>query len=315
MSWYGWYIYLCVYFTYLFLITHPNYFNAHIIEYLPVAWIGNVLAISTLQSTLGGTILVVKAIFVPFLPVCLCSWGVATLLGMLSTKVYSILLPFVAMAGGFTIILCPWPFLTVKNMMLLIFYLIVAAPLSLRYSGRFDNNDYVPQQDLGHFFVPGLIGTCLVGAFVALLVHLITLPTPKSTTCTRQSKSTIKQLSYETHKLLQSIVEYTNHIGKSSARARQARTLIEFYVNRRQQTLAKLEGQLPAMKAEKQMTKSELDTLEVFLSCSKKQQTHAELIKLATTQMYLGEEFTSQNDTGNADLGLPLFDCFANHMY
>jgi len=227
----------------------------------------------------------------------MCSWGVATLLGMLSTRIYSILLPFVAMAGGFIIILCPWPFLTVKNMLLLIFYLIVAAPLSLKYSGRFDNNDYTPQQDLGHFFVPGLIGTCSVGAFVALLVHLITVPTSKSTTCTRQSKDTIKQLSYETHKLLQSIVEYTNHIGKSSTRARQARTLIEFYVNRRQQTLTKLESMLPAMKAEKQMPKSELDTLEVFLSCSKKQQTHAELIKLATTQMNLGEEFTSQNDT------------------
>ena len=215
---------------------------------------------------------------------------------MLSTRVYSILLPFVAMAGGFVIILCPWPFLTVKNMMLLIFYLIVAAPLSLRYSGRFDNG-IVPQEDLGPFFVPGLIGTCLVGAFVALLVHLVTVPTSKSTTATRQSKSMVKQLSYETHKLLQSIVEYTTHIGKSTARARQSRTLIEFYVNRRQQTLTKLESQLPAMKAEKHMTKPDLDTLVVFLSCSKKQQKHAELIKLATTQMYLGEEFTSQNDT------------------
>lgn len=269
-------------------------------EYLPVAWIGNVFALSTLKSTLGGTILSTKDVFIPMLPVAMGSWGVVILLGMLTTKLYSILLPFVVMTGCLLIILCPWPFLTMKNLMLLVFYLIVASPLSLRYSGF--ENDAIIKDDVGDWFVPGLVGTCTIGLCVAVFVHVALLPFPKrSTTASRLAPKLVAQLSDQSNQLLSSVSEYIQNIGKGSSRARQSRTLIEYYVKSMSKTLKKLEMYLPAMRTEiknfKLSTKENLDTVEEFVKYSKKQQKHAELIRLATTQQFLGEEFTSLNDT------------------
>ena len=52
-------------------------------------------------------------------------------------------------------------------------------------------------------------------------------------------KRIVKQLSWGTHHLLPSVAEYMKHIGKRTTIARQLRTLIEFYVKRRQTTLAR----------------------------------------------------------------------------
>ena len=269
-------------------------------ETLPVAWIGNVLAISALKPTLGDTIISVKEIFVPMVYIAILSWVVSLFLSFLSTAAYAILLPFVAMIGCLVIILCPYPYLTMKNLMLVVFYLIVASPLSVRYSDRF--SDAVTQEDLGPYFVPGLVGTCAVGLSVAVFVHIMVMMIPifGCTSATRLSKKIVQQLSFETCQILQSVAEYTSNIGKSTHIARQSRTLIEFYVKRRHRTLERLEKCIPAIRAERYLTKtqlSDLDRLEAFLSCSKKQQKHAELIRLATTQLFLGEEVTSQNDT------------------
>lgn len=195
-------------------------------------------------------------------------------------------------------ILCPWPYITMKNLMLIIFYIIVASPLSLRYSG-FDN-DVIVQSE---WFVPELVGTCTISLCVALLVHLMMIPAQRSTTASRLSQRLVKQLEYETQKLLQSVSEYTSNIGKASSISRQSRTLIEFYVKSRERTLKKLEACLPAMRAEESLRlpisskNNNLDQVESFVACSKKQQKHAELLRMATTQQFLGEEFTTQNES------------------
>ena len=269
-------------------------------DYLPVAWIGNVMAITTLKSTLGDTVLSTKDVFVPMLPISMIGWGISMLLGRLSTQIYSILLPFVVLALTLIIILCPWPYLTMKNLMLLILYLILASPLSLRYSG-FDNDS--AQEELSSWFVPGLVGTCTIGLCVALLVHIMLMVVPRSTTASRLAPKLMNQLTCETHQLLLSLSEYMQNLGKASSISRQSRTLIEFYVKSRSRTLGKLDSYLPAMRAEKNLSSvlpislsTNFDTVEDFVACAKKQQKHAELIRLATTQQFLGEDYTSMNE-------------------
>ena len=252
------------------------------------------IAITTLKSTLGETFLSAMELFLQMVPVAICSWGISYLLSVLSTEVYSFLLPFVVMKGCLVIFLCP--FITSKNLILVIFYIIMAAPLSLRYSGF--EGDNVQEDELGIYFAPGLAGTCTVGLSVALFVHIVLIPMPRSTMASRLSQGLAKQLAYETRHLLSSVSKYTQNLGMASNIANQSRTLIDFYVLKRQQTLKRLVDFLPALRAEKYLTKSDLvGKLEAYVICSKKQQKHAELISLATTQQFLGEDFTYLNDS------------------
>ncbi len=265
-----------------------------------MAWIGNVIAISTLKATLGGTLLVAHDIFLPLITVAMVGWGISSLIlgSLLNLEIQSILLPLVVMMGSLCIILCP--FVKMKNLMLVVFYLVVASPLSLRYGGKFDesNEAVVAVKELSNYFAPGLVGTCTVGLIVAVTVHMIAMILlPRSTSAACLSYQLMKQLTYETKQLFSGVSEYTQNIGTCTSVARQSRTLIEFYVKKRQKTLTELEECLPAMRAERYWTKSnDITKIECFVAYSKKQQRHAELIRLATTQQFLGEEFTSQND-------------------
>lgn len=278
-------------------------------EILPVAWIGNVIAISTLKSTLGGTILMALDIFLPLIPVAMMSWGISSLLYsfgssslFLHTTIQSILLPLAVMMGSLCIILCPY--LTMKNLHLVIFYLVVASPLSLRFSGNYldESNGNVThdvEEKLGNYFVPGLVGTCTVGLLVAVVVQFAMMQLQISTSASKVSHRLVQQLAYETQQLFAGVSEYTQNIGTCTSVARQSRTLIEFYVKKRQKTLKELERCLPALRAERYWIKSpdhNIMKVECFVAYSNKQQRHAELIRLATTQQFLGEEFTSQND-------------------
>ena len=226
-----------------FCITHSSSLSLSK-DILPVAWIGNVIAISTLKATLGDTLLTAQEIFLPLIPVAMISWGILVLLlgSLLRTEIQSILLPVVVMMGSMCIILCPY--LTMKNLSLIIFYLVVASPLSLRYSGKFDesNDDEIVVKDLGTYFVPGLVGTCTAGLLVAVLAHTVMPLLPRSTTsATHLSHRLVNQLAHETQQLFTGVSEYTQNIGISSNIARQSRTLIEFYVKKRQKTLTELE--------------------------------------------------------------------------
>ncbi|KAL7442430.1 hypothetical protein ACHAXM_008532 [Skeletonema potamos] len=265
-------------------------------EVLPVAWIGNVFAITVIKPTLGGTLLSTKDVFVPMIPIALISWAVSTALSFTSTEVYRILLPFVATLASLVIFLCPWPFLTMKNLMLLIFWLVVASPLSLRNVGT----EHISSSKTGPFFVPSLVGTCCVGIAVSVLVHVAMVKFPRSTTASRQITLLMKQLSHETNQLLFSLTRYMQSIGKASDLARQARTLIDFHTRRRRRIIKRLDAYLPEMKIESELgipwAGIDIGTLEAFVACANKQQKHAELVQVATTQTLLGEEFTSQNN-------------------
>jgi hypothetical protein len=269
-------------------------------DILPVTWIGNVIAVSTLKATLGGTLLVAHDIFLPLITVAMIGWGISSLIlgSLLNLEIQYIMLPLVVMMGSSCIILCP--FVKMKNLMLVVFYLVIASPLSLRYGGKFDesNGAVVAVKELSNYFVPGLVGTCSVGLIVAVAVHMIAMILlPRSTSAVCLSHQLMKQLTYETKQLFSGVSEYTQNIGTCTSVARQSRTLIEFYVKKRQKTLTELENCLPAMRAERYWTKSnDITKIECFVAYSMKQQRHAELIRLATTQQFLGEEFTSQND-------------------
>ena len=87
-------------------------------------------------------------------------------------------------------------------------------------------------------------------------------------------------------------------IGKDSDVARQARTLIDYHTRRRSRIIKRL-GDYPAMRTESKLGLSnegiDIDAIEAFAACAKKQQKHAELVQAATTQTLLGEDYTSKN--------------------
>ena len=92
-------------------------------------------------------------------------------------------------------------------------------------------------------------------------------------------------------------------IGKDTPMARQSRSSIEFYVASRSKTLDRLISVLPALRAEKYLASilsltltCNVDTVKEYAEFVQKQQQHVELIRLSTTQLLLGEEFTSQNE-------------------
>lgn len=264
---------------------------------LPVAWIGNVFAISVLKPTLGGTIISTKDVFVPMIPVAMISWAISVALGLLETEIYRIMLSFVVMVASLVIFLCPWPYLTMKNLMLLIFYLVVASPLSLRNISS-DSSSLYAKEDLGAWFVPALVGTCSTGLAVSLLVHIVMIKAPRPTTASRQIITLARQVNHETNQLLLSLTKYIQSIGKFSDVARQSRTLIDFHVKRRRRIIQSLDEHLPAMRLENKLrisTGVNVDAIEAFVTCAKKQQKHAELVQAATTQTLLGETFTSQD--------------------
>ncbi len=267
-------------------------------EVLPVAWIGNVFAISVLKSTLGGTFLSIKDVIVPMIPVALISWAVSAALSASSTEVYRILLPFVVALAALVVFLCPWPLLTMKNLMLLIFYLVVSNPLSLRNVAAEDVSSSL--EDVGPFFAPALIGTICIGVLISLSVHLVMVKSTRSTTASRQVLILMRQVSHETNQLLLSLSRYMQSFGRASDMAQQARTLIDFHTRRRRRLLNRLNNYLPAMRVESKLgflsnNGIDIDAVETFVACAKKQQKHAELVQVATTQTLLGEDYTSMN--------------------
>jgi len=184
-----------------------------------------------------------------------------------------------------------------KSLMLVIFYISVASPLSLRDSGYENAHDEV--KELESYFVLGLAATCVIGLIIALVVHITpNLLFKKSSAATHKVPKLIQQLMFETKSLLQSVAEYTRNIGVASKSAKQTRTVIEYYINARNNTLKQLENLLPALEAECKLpcsSKIDYNRINKFIKCSRKQQKHANLIKLPTTQLLLGEEQTSQN--------------------
>ncbi|KAL7491143.1 hypothetical protein ACHAWT_000590, partial [Skeletonema menzelii] len=268
-------------------------------EALPVAWIGNVFAISVLKSTLGGTFLSTKDVVVPMIPVALVSWAASAALSLCSTEVYRILLPFVVALAAMVVFLCPWPQLTMKNLMLLIFYLVVSNPLSLRNVAAEDISS--PIEDDEPLFVPSLVGTICIGMLASLLVHIVLIKSTRSTTASRQVQILMRQVSHETNQLLLSLTRYMQSIGKASDVARQARTLIDFHTKRRRRIIKSLDKYLPEMRIESKLrfpsnNGIDIDAIETFVACAKHQQKHAELVQVATSQTLLGEDYTSKNN-------------------
>ena len=268
---------------------------------LPSPWLGSVIAMRALRPTLGDTIIVSSQIFIPIIPVAGVGYGLAALMdSYLDTTMYSILLPFVSLIGTLIIMLCPYPFLTKKNLMLVVFYMMVASPLSVRN----EDVSYSSQQEsLPKWFLASFLATIVIGLSVSLGVHFVLLFTPRSTTATRLSLQTMGHLSYTTFHFLNSIHLYTSNLGKDSQSVMRARSLIDFFISSRKLQMHTLNGYIDGIRAESLIlgcnTKYNhvLKKVEEFTQCAKRQQQHAEIIRLASRDIFLGEEYTEVNET------------------
>eukprot|EP00804_Cyclotella_cryptica_P008073 CCRYP_004573-RA/>CCRYP_004573-RA protein AED:0.13 eAED:0.13 QI:288/1/1/1/0/0/2/635/899 len=274
-------------------------------DILPSPWLGSVLAMSALKPTLGDTILATSSLFVPLVPVSIVGYAVSIILDTLDTLLYSILLPFVVIAGTLFIMLCPWPFLTSKNLMLVVFYLMIASPLSLRTR---DPSALYQEVERPEWFLASFLGTAMTGFCVSLGVHCVLLMTPASTSATRTSLELMNQMSHQTYNLLNGVSLYTNNLGRDIESVMKARGLIEFYITRRKETLGALSSLLSAVQAESNIVKLKsflcnhtqkccVDSMKKFVQCAEKQQHHADMIHIASTNVFLGEELTVNNES------------------
>ena len=245
--------------------------------------------------------LAVKAVFVPLLPIAAIGYGISLMLNWLDTMVYSIVLPFVVMGGTLVVMLCPWPLLTSKNLMLVIFYLMVASPLSLR-----NERDPLAQEELDEvptWFLLSFIGTASIGLFVAFSVHFILSFTPRSTASTRLSREMMKQLSYQTYSLLYSVSLWANNLGTDTQSIMRARGLIEYYITSRKNTLQLLSNSIDAIRVETNLPSCSsinskyLGMVEEFIEFAQKQQQYTDMIQFAISNLLLGEESTLTNET------------------
>jgi hypothetical protein len=265
-------------------------------------WLGSVISISVLKSTLGDTMLAVKAVFVPLLPIAAIGYGISLMLNWLDTMVYSIVLPFVVMGGTLVVMLCPWPLLTSKNLMLVIFYLMVASPLSLR-----NERDPLAQEELDEvptWFLLSFIGTASIGLFVAFSVHFILSFTPRSTASTRLSREMMKQLSYQTYSLLYSVSLWANNLGTDTQSIMRARGLIEYYITSRKNTLQLLSNSIDAIRVETNLPSCSsinskyLGMVEEFIEFAQKQQQYTDMIQFIIGR---GINFDQRNNKRNED--------------
>lgn len=259
---------------------------------LPAAWVGNVLAVTALKDTLGETFLFARSIVLSMVPVSVSCCAVGYILGRFDDLWYSILLPGVVLVGSLIVVLCPQ--LPNKNLMLVILYLTVASPLSSKETVYLD----APSKDLGAWFSVRLAGTCVVGLSIAVMLHLSLKFTPNSTTAHRMTDRLIWRLRFETEQLLRAVLQYTQNIGVATLTARKSRTMIEFYICSRGKTISKIEQLADAVKAERVFGEASIDCtkLKKFIECAKKQQRHTEMIRQATAEEFLGEEYTSHNE-------------------
>jgi len=131
---------------------------------------------------------------------------------------------------------------------------------------------------------------------MAVSVHVVLVPFPRSTTATRSACILLRRLQSQSNMFLQSVARYTQNIGVRTEIARQQRTSIEFYVAKRQQTLECLQASLPAVTVER-CSSLDIDISNAILKCSMNQQKHAKLVELTTTQQFLGEGFTTRSST------------------
>lgn len=227
------------------------------------------------------------------------------MLGLLDVVYYSIMLPIVITLGTLVLMLCPWPFLTKKNLMLVVFYIMVASPLATK-SLDLSLSEHLEEQP--KWFLASFIGTITVGLCVSVSVHFFLLLTPRSTTATRLSLRTMDQLSHSTYHLLASISLYANSLGKDLHGVMRARALIEIYITQRKQALGTLSSHIDGIHAESPITKflrfvsndsqifCHVNRVEEFLQCAKRQQHHADMIRFASSGPFLGEEYTHMNE-------------------
>ena len=266
----------------------------------PSPWLGSVLGLRALSPTLGDTMIASRQIFIPLIPVAGIGYGLAKLMdSCLDTTMYAILLPFVVLIGALFIMLCPFPFLTKKNLMLVVFYMMVASPLSVRSEKESQLNQ---EETLPNWFLASFLATAATGLSVSLSVHFVLLFTPRSTAATRLSLQTMKHLSFTTFNFLNSVSLYTSNIGKDSQSVMRSRSLIDFFISSRKVLLQTLTDHLDGIRAESLILGCNakycyVRKVEEFIQCTKRQQQHAEIIRLASRDIFLGEEYTQVNES------------------
>lgn len=205
-------------------------------KYLGAIWIGNIFFHSALQGNVGEAVEAASGFTKSIFLTTLLSWPISFAFGQTTEHVAQICLPILTVVLSLVIMTCPW--LTSPNLMILVMYVIIAAPV------RFPSTTW--WEPLGY------MGSYLIGLGMAVFMNLIPLfpPTFRPNTATRQVHVLMDRLSKDFFLLFVQSRYYTYSNGRSPKVARAAGAAIEVLVGRMTNAIQELKRLLPAVNIE-----------------------------------------------------------------
>jgi len=252
-------------------------------KYLGCIWIGNIFFHSSLKRNVGEALQAATAFAKSIILTTLISWPVAYFLAHTSTHTAQICLPLVAVALSLWIMMCPS--LYSPNLMILVMYVIIAAPV------RFDWSWWEPLS---------FVGSYIIGLAMAVFMQLLPLPSRfQPNTATQQVHRLLDRLSKDFFLLFVEARYYTNSTGQSPTLARAAGAAIEVLVSRMSQTILDLKSLLPAVKEEFawRRKKDYVTRLERWMQFLESIVAELKMLRCALNSRFLGEEETGTSAT------------------
>jgi uncharacterized membrane protein YgaE (UPF0421/DUF939 family) len=242
-------------------------------RHLGAIWIGNIFMLNSLKTNVGSSLKAVQGFGKSILLTTLLSWPIAYWLSNTPSQMANqILLPPLTFFLSLLIMLCPW--LTAPNLMILVMYVVVAAPV------RFDTEWWEPV---------GYMASYWIGLAIALAMNL--LPPQQPNTATRQTHIQMERLGKDFFLLFMQTRYYTYSTGQSPQAARAAGAAIEVLVNRISTTIQDLKQLLPAATTELGWVHktAEAKLLADWIQYLETASSDLKMLRTAVNQRYLGE--------------------------
>jgi uncharacterized membrane protein YgaE (UPF0421/DUF939 family) len=246
-------------------------------QYLGAVWIGNIFFHVCLSGNLGSSITKVQGCLKSVILTTCWSYPFAVLMQAISTTMAEIILPPLIFCISFLIMSCPW--LTYRNLMILVMYIVVAAPV---------------REDVKWWTPFGYLGSYSVGLSLSVLMNLV--PPWSPNTATKAIHELLQRFEKDSTLLFLQTRSYMNHAGQDSEGARAAIAAIELYVGRIDTTIKDIQAILPAVITEVSWVYSTskaaviLERLERWTDHLEQQTTHYKMLRTALKQRMTGEQ-------------------------
>eukprot|EP00567_Pseudictyota_dubia_P005354 CAMPEP_0197436528 /NCGR_PEP_ID=MMETSP1175-20131217/3967_1 /TAXON_ID=1003142 /ORGANISM="Triceratium dubium, Strain CCMP147" /LENGTH=961 /DNA_ID=CAMNT_0042965837 /DNA_START=69 /DNA_END=2954 /DNA_ORIENTATION=- len=244
-------------------------------QVLGAVWIGNIFMHSNMKGSFGASLLSVWGFGQSAVLITAASWPVGNFVSSLSETQASIILPFVSFLMSFLIMTCPQ--LTSRNLMILVMYIVVAAPV---------------REDIQWWMPIGYLGTYLIGMIIALLMN-------SANFALRSTHSNLESLEKDLTMLLNQCKAYSTNLVIAPDVSRAAAASIEMLYTRIADTVKCLKAELAASKVELllQFKSKAANDLSEWIVAAEQLLAPLKSLRTALMQRVIGEERTVHDRT------------------